>query len=584
MFTAFFAVLAGYVFYGTWSLSSCPIMPDSPMTFPEGSSAARFFRRWMENGLFYPYNITVFLGSPYFWQELQYVIGSYFSALALAYFLMGRGLSRAASYGAGLLLGFCGYWFTLFSAGHGTWFHWMIFGVFVFGLIDRAVRKNKLKNWVLLGATLAWGAFTQIDMWLLFSVFSLAYFIRCCIREKKLPPVKGMLAAAVVFIAVGTPAFISAFTAAAGRDSQIEESRGTALSGGENVKDDKEARWIFVTNWSLPPAETLEFLLPRINGDTSCAMVLGMGGAQGTGVRPYTGELGRPAGATSGNYRQHSLYVGFVTCLLALFSVFWAFTRGGAAIRREILFFASSAFLFWLLSLGRYCPFVYKAVFTLPFGDYLRAPVKWHHLTEFSLCVLAGFGLEGLRRFLFSMDGMARRFSGYALVLLVIFGACDLARHSRFYLAAVDLSFVRGPNAAAEKIRKSGGGTVLDASGGGYFVEKSFTERGIKLTKDFADPDVRFVWGTLERLNDKAFSAWLKKKKAVTAGIYTMTRKGIKASDGKSANAALLFVPSVPQPPPAQEPPLPGFTFVTLLGSVSLVATLAASVYAIRKS
>lgn len=52
-------------------------------------------------------------------------------------------------------------------------------------------------------------------------------------------------------------------------------------------------------------------------------------------MRPYTGALGRPLGATAGNYRQHSLYVGWVTCLLALLGVvLWLGAWG--------LFFAAS--------------------------------------------------------------------------------------------------------------------------------------------------------------------------------------------------------------------------------------------------
>ena len=71
----------------------------------------------------------------------------------------------------------------------------MLFGVFAFGLADRAVRKDKLKNWVLLGACVAWASFYQPDLWLLFTIFTAAYFVWCCVRERKLPRVKGVAAA-----------------------------------------------------------------------------------------------------------------------------------------------------------------------------------------------------------------------------------------------------------------------------------------------------------------------------------------------------------------------------------------------------
>ena len=151
-------------------------------------------------------------------------------------------------------------------------------------------------------------------------------------RERKFPCWKGVAVAAVVFAVIGAPSFVGAYGDKAGRDRQIEESKGTALTGGEK-DDDREARWIFVTNWSLPPLETFEFFIPRLNGDTSCPSVLGLGQSQRTGVRPYSGALGRPIGAKKGNYRQHSLYVGWVTCLLAVAGVFFPIRRRRVGVR-----------------------------------------------------------------------------------------------------------------------------------------------------------------------------------------------------------------------------------------------------------
>ena len=215
-------------------------------------------------------------------------------------------------------------------------------------------------------------------------------------------------------------------------EGRVAFAAGETVAGASAV-DEAEKRWIFVTNWSLPPAEIAEFFIPRLNGDTSCPLTLSIGARAGTGVRPYTGALGRPKDAPQGNYRQHSLYVGFVTCLLALAGVVFGWRKPDAR------FFAVAAVVFCLFSLGRYCEPVYRLVYALPFGDYLRAPVKWHHLTEFCLCVLAAYGIEGLWNFAW-LKG--RR--GVALVgALVLFGAFDLARTDRLYCAPVDLRRVR---------------------------------------------------------------------------------------------------------------------------------------------
>ena len=449
-FTAVFAVLAGFVFWGTWSTDFAPVMPDCPFMYGPGYAAGAF-RIMFESGRFNPVEFYRFLGSPYFWQELQYVLGLYGAALGVAYYCRGRGLSHLAAYGAGLLLAFSGYWCTLFSAGHLGWFLWMACGIFVFGLADRAVRKGKLRHWLLLGACEAWASGFQTDLWLLFAVFTGTYFIWCCVRERRFPW-KGAILSVVVFFLVGAPYIRSAFVNdLAGRDKQIEE--GQTVSEKDKASGDaREQRWIFVTNWSLPPAESVEFFIPRINGDTSCPMTLSLGARYGTGVKPYTGALGRPKDAPAGNYRQHSLYVGFITCLLALVGVVlgFKFQVSGSKVHcttttSDYAFFAVAAVLCWLFSMGRYCEPVYRVIFSLPFGDYLRAPVKWHHLTEFCICVLAGYGIDGLLGRL-GRQGQLGRFAPWIVGAVVLVGAIDLARVDHLYCAPVDLREAKRQN------------------------------------------------------------------------------------------------------------------------------------------
>ena len=454
-FTAVFAALAGFVFWGTWSPGFVPVMPDSQTLFPP-TWFADYWRQWRANGNFIPSDLQMLLGEPGWRRELFYVLGMYFSGLAMMYFLRGRGLSRLASYGAGLLLAFCGYWMTLFSAGHGSWFMWMTYGLWPFGLLDRAITKGKVKNWLLLGATLGWAAYWQPDLWLLFTVLTGAYFIFRCVAERKFPW-KGMLIAAVSMFTIGGAAFRSALVdSLAGRDKQIEEGQ-TISEKDKTSGDEREKRWIFVTNWSLPPAESAEFFIPRINGDTSCPMTLSLGARYGTGVKPYTGALGRPKDASAGNYRQHSLYVGFVTCILALvgglvglgslvgFEIKQSNNQTIKQSRPNVLFFLIAAILCWLFSMGRYCEPVYRVIFSLPFGDYLRAPVKWHHLTEFCLVVLAGYGIEGLLGRLGRL-GQLGRFAPWIIGALVIIGAIDLARIDHLYCAPVDLREAKRQN------------------------------------------------------------------------------------------------------------------------------------------
>ena len=467
-FTAVFAALAGFVFWGTWSLDFAPVMPDDtglvPQTYCEVVST--WWRNFLSGGRMQPTDVlwSGLLVSPYFCKELKFAVALYLAALGLAWFLRGRGLSCLSSYGAGLLLPFSGYWCSLFSAGHGGWFVWMSYGVFAFGLADRAVRQGYLWHWVILGACVAWGCFYQSDLWLLFTALTGAYFIRCCIRERRFPW-KGIPIAAVSMFVIGGAAFRSALVNdLANRDKQIAD--GETISQKDKVTvDEREKRWIFVTNWSLPPAESAEFFIPRLNGDTSCPMTLSLGARYGTGVKPYTGALGRPKDAPAGNYRQHSLYVGLVTCLLALVGIVLSLSqrqtlageqplprqspRTATVRNSDVLFFLVAAILCWLFSMGRYCEPVYRVIFSLPFGDYLRAPVKWHHLTEFCICALAGYGIEGVLGRLGRL-GQLGRFAPWIVGLIVLIGAIDLARIDHLYCAPVDLREAKRQNAGMQ--------------------------------------------------------------------------------------------------------------------------------------
>ena len=450
-FTAVFAVLAGFVFWGAWGLDKAPVMPDCPVTHP-ANFIARWCDGWLENGKFTPFDLRRFLGSPYFWQELQYALAAYFAGLGLMYFLRGRGLSRLASYGAGLLLAFSGYWLTLFSAGHLGWFEFMAFGIFPFGLVDRALAKGRVRHWALLGATVAWGSMYQPDLWLLFTVFTGVYFVYRTIATARAAAhpkafwtrwALGGLLALLVLAAIGLPSFHTAFTKdLAGRKAQI--AAGETLSAASARQDDRARQWIFVTNWSMPPEAVFEFFDAGHEGDTTDPFVLALARGRGKSTVRYHGRLGIPKeledatdpAARWNSMRQHSLYLGWVTCLLALAGLVFGRRRGA------VWFFALGAVVFTLCAMGRYCEPVYRCIFALPFGDLLRAPVKWHHLTEFCVAVLAGFGLEGLLAALsrvWAANPRARVYASAAVSLVVLVGAIDLARDARKFCAPKDL-------------------------------------------------------------------------------------------------------------------------------------------------
>ena len=453
-FTAVFAGMMAYVFWGTWSSDVAFIQPDCAVAY----SSDFFLRKWREfcgGGSLVPWELRSLFGGPYVWQELQYAAAMYLAALGVAYYLKGRSLPPLACYGAGAAYGFMGYNFTLFSAGHLGWFELLTCAPFCFGLIDRCVRKGKWLNWVLLGGLLAWGGVHQPDIWLLFTVFAFIYGLFClaygAMSEKDsisrrrfvLRTLLGVLVVAVVFLAAGWPQLYSAvFVQTVNRDKQIEESTGGGRkadsTAGTSTAAERERRYVFCTNWSLPPDETLEFMIPNVNGGSSDMRV--------TPRNPYRGRIGMQVSPGRwAPYRQHSLYMGFLTICLAVFGMSGMWRKkdlqndDSSALkdnRAEIAFWTVSAAVLLLMAFGGFAPF-YRLMFMLPGGDYIRCPVKFVHLVEWCAAVLAGFGAASCLS-----CGCARRFPSVAaavVAVLLLVNMLNLAVEDAKY-CAVDYS------------------------------------------------------------------------------------------------------------------------------------------------
>ena len=580
--TVLYVVCMGGIFWGTWSLDRAPVEPDNPTFYPI-NELAQWFQALVAGHDFVPSDLMHVLGGMYFWQELQYALAGYLAALGLMFYLRGRGLSHFAAAAGGGAYGLMGYTFTLFSAGHLGWFIWMMYGPFAFGLADRAVRKGKWRNWALLGAVLAWGAARQPDMWLLFTALTFAYGVWTLVREWKNVKFSRILAGvgvtAVVACAIGMPQFTRALTQdLAGREAQIAATSGK--DANETVDKSADERWRFCTSWSLPPEDTLEFIVAEVHGGSNDPRV--------SPTNPYRGRLGQqivvPAGAAGQKhpvtgetlkagetiwmpYRQHSLYFGVLTVLFALVGIvgWWryALRKSQAADHEQrttfsdVPFWVGAGILMYLCALGCFTPF-YKLVYALPFGGSLRAPVKFVHLLEFCVAALAGFGFEAVWRG-FKREGTAPFGVKAVLVVLAVVNIGKLAYVDSKYCAAEDVSFMHLPNAAADDVLAAGGGKVfvaVEPKEGGRILRDSLGVHLAEVSDDPSAPDIRYflVNGTTLR-KDKAFNEWIRSGRLKSAGMYAFSlTAGVTRAPGSSAQLALFENPSVPAPPPKDVP------------------------------
>lgn len=590
LFTGVYALALAAVFWGAWPLDKVPVAPDCPTTFAV-DDAARWLREVWAGKDVVPSDLMHVVGGRYAWMELQFALAAWLAALGVAFYLRGRRLSYVASYGGGAAFGLMGYCFTLFSAGHQGWFVWLMYGPFAFGLVDRCVRKGRWRNWALLGAVLAWASARQPDLWLLFTLLTAAYGVWCLVRERKTLR-WGRLAAGVGLVAavallVGSPQFGHAiFHEIAGREKQIAAT--TATGAAVQTAEDpavrakaREERWLFCTSWSLPPEDTLEFAIPEIHGGSNDPRVY-----QKPGNRPYTGRLGQhgivpPGGGgrhpvtgaplKAGDeywlpYRQHALYFGILTLVLAAVGgAGWACLRRRPAVASadpadcaaafaDVPFWLGAAGVVYLCALGGFTPF-YRLVFLLPFGDLIRCPVKFVHLLELCAAVLAGCGIEFLRvRF-----GAGRAWVAPALACVAALNVFDLARVDAKYLAVEDVAFQRAENAAAETVRTLGGGKVYVAVApqeGGRLIRDSLGLHLVETAERLDAPEVRFVLanGTALR-SDQALGARMKSGAVKAVGMYTLSPKaGIRAAPQARAALALFQVDGVAAPVPPERP------------------------------
>lgn len=125
--------------------------------------------------------------------------------------------------------------------------------------------------------------------------------------------------------------------------------------------------WEYMTGYALPPAELFTTFLPQLNGI-------------------------KDAYAGANYFKDHSEYLGVVVILLAICGL------GGQRGRRERLALGAVAGLFLLVALGPHTPFYRLWYEFVPMMQKVRAPGMAYFLVALPVCVLAGFGVDRIRR------------------------------------------------------------------------------------------------------------------------------------------------------------------------------------------
>lgn len=437
-----FAACALFVFWQALPKFTALVSPDAGPFFPYAHRTS-LIERYLTGLAFTPHVLYWLLFPSLYAHELTYILDSLVLALAGVYYLRGRRAHPAAMWFGGLALGLCGYTFTLFAAGHRGYFHMFACAVWAFGLLARCFETKRLFHFAGLGLIFAWGAACQPDVLMVVGAVAACYALWLTVgvkpetgnwRREVVRRVAGVwprfgVSLAFLFVA-GFGSLQSTMTVTmASRDAQIKgvaetERKVTSAPQAAPSEQERLERWRFATGWSLPPEDMLEFVAPGVFGDESMQMPY-----------PYWGRLGRPAdelfqkGRMMPNYRGHTVYLGVISVIFALFgvTVWFAGRKGAKGVSpvqggcdySDVPFWCAVWAVCLILAMGRYTP-VYRLFYALPYMDYIRAPVKFHHLVELAAAMLAGFGMDAFVR---ARAGLRRRLAwlagGLAVALLL---------------------------------------------------------------------------------------------------------------------------------------------------------------------
>ena len=301
----------------------------------------------------------------------------------LVVYLRRRGCSWAACALGGLTAFWTGNNLTLTYAGHTNKFATMAFAAAAIALLDKAMTDRRWGWGVLAGMAAGFMFFEQADVALFSAVFIAAFGLYRAVQAADgWKPVK-MARLLLPAAAIGGIMVLGA----------MGPYMKVATEGVTVLQQDAQAQYEFLTQWSWPPEESLDFIAPGFTGWRS-----------GEESGPYWGRMGRSAGWETTrqgfmNFKLENHYMGALPVLLALFAF------GGAAARwvRKQRDARTADALFWglvcagalLLAFGKYTP-LYRAVAVLPGFSGMRNPNKFMHIFQIALGIGAAFGWDGL--------------------------------------------------------------------------------------------------------------------------------------------------------------------------------------------
>ena len=325
------------------------------------------------------------------------------AAVFLMLFLRKSGVRSLASAIGAITVVWLGSNLTLIYAGHTPKFGVIMFCALALYALRNATSCQRGRGaWaVIAGGALGFMLLEQQDVATFFGMMAGGYLLLRAWRGRAaIGPVRLFAVIGAVALLIAGPTMVWSY---------ITNVKQVAVMNPE----DSTSKWEFVTQWSVPPDETIDLIAPHYFGIRS-----------GEPEGPYWGRTGRSAGWEQThqgfmNFRLESIYIGAIPVVLALFAVAAAVWSGkrqvadrglpepstasdGLAVawadrRAEILFFGGAALVALLLAYGKYVP-LYALFYKLPVVNNIRNPNKFIQVFQMALGILAAYGLDTAMR------------------------------------------------------------------------------------------------------------------------------------------------------------------------------------------
>ena len=499
---ALFAVVALMVFHALWSPGSVLMTSDdnvgliaSNQRFIAASPLAHWTGEalWGLPGLqgFHLWALAMGTLSAEAFMNLYHGLCLALSAWLLALYLRDKGLRPAACVFGGLVAFWVGTNLTLTYAGHVGKYGLMIFLTLAVFALGRWGKTGRMAWSVVAGAAAGAMFLEQSDVALFCALLLVPVGVFEAVRASG-----GWKIAALVKQSWGA-ALVAALLAGGASMSVV----GAGVTDVPN-SEEPGAKWAYLTQWSQPPGESLDFIAPGWTGWRS-----------GEEKGPYWGKMGRSEGfEQSGqgfmNFKLENVYVGAIPLLFAVIGLAEAFRR-----RREE---KSSATVFlWgglcavalLLAFGKFFP-LYRPLSWLPGFSSIRNPNKFIHFFQMAWGVLAAFGLEAALRLEAGASKKWRWGAGIAAGLFLLSGLAlwaDLGSGAARFAAAGwgpamghAIQWHKAFAVTYAGVALAVGAGILWLLSGGVFhtVEKSFPQCGKKVSTVWKNPKPRWAaWG-----------------------------------------------------------------------------------------